>query len=59
MNATGEAGRRGEGIRSDLWVGIELRKAGGIDLELTSRVEPYFGEAIRQQVVGVLLSSGV
>jgi citrate lyase subunit beta/citryl-CoA lyase len=54
MSATGEAGRRGEKIRSDVWVGIALRKTGGIDLELRSRVEPYFGEAIRRQVEDVL-----
>jgi citrate lyase subunit beta/citryl-CoA lyase len=59
MNATGEAGRRGEGIRSDVWVGIETRGAGGIDLELSSRVEPYFGEAIRRQVLGILKTVGI
>jgi citrate lyase subunit beta/citryl-CoA lyase len=59
MSGTGEAGRRGEKIRSDVWVGIELRKSGGIDLELKSRVEPYFGEAIRLQVQDVLNTVGV
>jgi len=59
MSATGEAGRRGEGIRSDIWVGIELRSAGGIDLELTSRVEPYYGDAIRRQVLEVLETVGI
>lgn len=59
MSATGEAGRRGEKIRSDVWVAIALRKTGGVDLELKSRVEPYFGEAIRGQVEGVLKTLGV
>jgi citrate lyase subunit beta/citryl-CoA lyase len=59
MSGTGEAGRRGETIRSDVWVGIALRKTGGIDLELRSRVEPYFGEAIRRQVEDVLETLGV
>ena len=59
MSATGEAGRRGEKIRSDVWVGIELRKTGGIDLELKSRVEPYFGDSIRRQVHDVLTTLGI
>jgi citrate lyase subunit beta/citryl-CoA lyase len=59
MSGTGEAGRRGEKIRSDVWVGIELRKSGGINLELKSRVEPYFGEALRLQVHDVLKAVGV
>jgi citrate lyase subunit beta/citryl-CoA lyase len=59
MSATGEAGRRGETIRSDVWVAVALRETGGIELELESRVEPYFGEAIRRQVQDVLKSMGV
>jgi citrate lyase gamma subunit len=46
----GAAGRRGEGIRSDLWVSVETRRSGGLKLQLTSRVELYYGEAIREQV---------
>jgi len=59
MSATGEAGRRGETIRSDVWVAVALRETGGIELELESRVAPYFGEAIRRQVQEVLKSLGV
>ena len=59
MSATGEAGRRGETIRSDVWVAVALRETGGIELELESRVAPYFGEAIRRQVQDVLKSLGV
>jgi citrate lyase subunit beta/citryl-CoA lyase len=55
----GTAGRRGEEIRSDLWVQLELKEAGGIELALGSRVEPYFGEAIRAQVKEVLNTLGV
>jgi citrate lyase subunit beta/citryl-CoA lyase len=59
MSATVGAGRRGDAIRSDLWVGIELREAGGIELELQSRVEPYFGDAIRRQARELLAELGV
>ena len=55
----GTAGRRGEGVRSDLWVGVELRDTGGIELDLQSKVEPYYGEAIRRQVGEVLAALGV
>ncbi|MEJ2342474.1 MAG: aldolase/citrate lyase family protein [Gemmatimonadales bacterium] len=55
----GSAGRRGEGIRSDLWVQLEARSRGGIELDLRSRVEAYYGDAIRAQVEGVLATLGV
>lgn len=55
----GSAGRHGEGIRSDVWVELQLRERGGIELELRSRVEPYYGEAIRAQVAEVLAALGV
>jgi len=57
--AEGEAGRKGEGVRSDLHVTLELRPKGGIDLELSSRVEPYYGESIRAQVASVLQALGI
>ncbi len=49
-----EAGRRGEGIRSDLWVGLAPGESGGLRIDLRSRVEPYYGDAIREQVTTVL-----
>jgi citrate lyase subunit beta/citryl-CoA lyase len=55
----GAAGRRGDGVRSDLWVDLELRDAGGIVVDLTSRVDAYFGDAIRSQVTTLLEALGV
>lgn len=55
----GTAGRRGDGVRSDVWVGIELRGSGGVEIELASRVEPYYGDAIREQVAGLAASLGL
>ncbi len=46
----GEAGRAGTDVRSDLRVVFEERPGGGIEIELHSRVEPYYGDAIRAQV---------
>jgi citrate lyase subunit beta/citryl-CoA lyase len=56
---TGEAGRRGDGIRSDVWVSIAPADGGGIALELSSKVEPYFGDALRAQLDGLLATLGV
>jgi len=55
----GEAGRAGGDVRSDLHVSFEERTSGGVEIELRSRVELYYGEAIRGQVRDVLHALGV
>jgi citrate lyase subunit beta/citryl-CoA lyase len=55
----GEAGRQGDEGRSDLHVRIEARTEGGIDLELRSKVAPYYGDAIREQAAAVFRDLGV
>jgi citrate lyase subunit beta / citryl-CoA lyase len=55
----GEAGHSGADIRSDLHVRIEPRERGGIDIELESRVKPYYGDSIRRQAEDVLEALGV
>ena len=55
----GTAGRQGDQVRSDLWVAIEPRTAGGIALELESKVAPYYGEALGTQVETLLGRLGV
>ena len=55
----GEAGRAGSDVRSDLHVSFEQRSSGGIDIQLRSRVDLYYGEVIRQQVREVLGALGV
>jgi citrate lyase subunit beta/citryl-CoA lyase len=57
-SGVGSAGPEGVDVRSDLHVQIELRDSGGIDLDLTSRVEPYYGESIRQQARSTLAALG-
>src|SRR5271157_3220753 len=54
-----EAGRAGGDVRSDLNVSFEERAGGGIEIQLRSRVELYYGEVIRQQVRNVLQALGV
>lgn len=55
----GEAGHSGTDIRSDVQVRIEPRERGGIGIELESRVQPYYGTAIRRQSEEVLEALGV
>lgn len=57
--ATGEAGRRGEEIRSDLWVRVETRDGGGLSVDLESKVASYYGDAIREQAKTLLAACGV
>lgn len=57
--SAGEAGHCGAEIRSDLQVRIEPRQHGGIEVELKSRVEPYYGDSIRRQAEEVLEALGV
>lgn len=54
-----EAGRLGKDVRSDLHVSFEPRAAGGIEIELQSRVAIYYGENIRRQVAEVLAQLGI
>lgn len=55
----GEAGRAGSDVRSDLRVIFEERRAGGIKVELQSRVDLYYGDVIRLQATNVLHALGV
>ena len=55
----GEAGHCGPGIRSDVYVRVEPRKRGGIEIEVRSRVKAYYGDSIRRQAEEVLEALGV
>ena len=59
LTRTGEAGRSGQDVRSDLRVVVEPRASGGIELDLVSRVVLYYGEAIRKQALETLRELGV
>lgn len=54
-----EAGRCGPDVRSDLRVRIEHPEHGGIEIELHSRVQPYYGESIRRLADTVLEELGI
>jgi citrate lyase subunit beta/citryl-CoA lyase len=50
MSRVGEAGKREAGVRSDCWISVELRDAGGIAIALKSKVRALYGEAIEAQL---------
>jgi citrate lyase subunit beta / citryl-CoA lyase len=54
-----EAGRLGADVRSDLHVAFESREAGGIEVEVQSRVKALYGAAIEAQAREVLSALGV
>lgn len=56
---TGEAGHCGPEIRSDVHVRVEPRDRGGLQIELESRVNAYYGDSIRKQAEEVLEALGV
>lgn len=55
----GEAGRCAADVRSDLQVRIEPCERGGIEVDLKSRVAPYYGDSIRRQSEEVLEALGI
>lgn len=59
VKSRSEAGRSGPDVRSDLRMVFEPRDAGGIEIELQSRVAAYYGDSIRVQAQQVLAELGV
>ncbi|HYW69179.1 MAG TPA: aldolase/citrate lyase family protein [bacterium] len=59
MSAIGQAGRRGDKVRSDCWISVELKDAGGIEISLKSRVQSMYGDSIRKSVTDGLDLLGI
>jgi len=59
VRQTGKAGRKGDDVRSDVWVAFERRESGGIDVDLESRVEAYYGESIRDGASAMVAAAGI
>lgn len=53
------AGRMDDTVRSDCYVEVEVMQAGGITLNLESKVESLYGDAIRLQLTQICASLGV
>ncbi len=48
------SGRRGKDVRSDCYVEIQRKRSGGIQIQLTSKVESLYGASIKELVRQVL-----
>ncbi len=57
--ARGEAGRKGDDVRSDVHVVVETLDGDGIGIDLKSRVKAYYGESILGEIGSVLLALGM
>ncbi len=55
----GAAGRQGDKVRSDLYVVFERTAEGGIEIELSSKVGLYYGDAIETQARETLAGLGI
>ena len=59
LTCMAEAGRSGKDIRSDVRVVLEPRDAGGLEIELVSRVALYYGNDIRRRAAESLQQLGI
>jgi len=59
MKQSAITGNKGDRIRSDCQVKLQLFEKGGISIRLQSKVERMFGDQIRQQALEVLEALGV
>ncbi|MCP4313911.1 MAG: HpcH/HpaI aldolase/citrate lyase family protein [Bacteroidetes bacterium] len=59
MKQTAITGNKGDRVRSDCQVTLQLPEKGGISITLKSKVEAMFGEQIRQQAEEVLKTLGI
>ena len=59
MKQTAITGNKGDRIRSDCQVKLQLQEKGGISIKLQSKVERMFGEQIREQAHEVLEALGI
>jgi citrate lyase subunit beta/citryl-CoA lyase len=57
--AIGEAGRKGDDVRSDLHVTVEVSNSGGLEIEIASKVAAFYGSSIRQLAERVAQSFGL
>ncbi len=58
MSQRGESGMQGDDVRSDCHVVIESRAAGGLKVDMTSKVEAFYGTSIREAIDDVLGTLG-
>jgi citrate lyase subunit beta/citryl-CoA lyase len=57
--STAAAGRRGDRVRSDIWVSLELRNEGALEIDCFSRAGDAACDSIRAQIPALLEALGV
>ena len=59
MSVSGQAGRRGKGVRSDCFVTFEPGSEGGIVVDLASKVDSMYGPSIHKMAARIVESLGI
>ena len=59
VTGSGEAGRPGDDVRSDLHAGVDLTEAGGIEVEVVSKVGSLYADSIGDTVRATLRGLGI
>ena len=50
LSSKSSAGKRGDQIRSDCYIELEIKRSGGIRIEMKSKVESMYGDSIKAQI---------
>jgi citrate lyase subunit beta / citryl-CoA lyase len=53
------AGRRGDQVRGDVWMGFVPANSGGLQLDFHSKLESMYGERTRELLLGLCAEAGV
>lgn len=59
MPQSAQAGRQGKDVRSDCWIRFEIRKSGGIQVNLSSKVKLMYGKSIEKLILKALEFFGI
>jgi len=59
MGGIATAGNKGKGVHSDCFVTLEIVDAGGIELQVESKVAVMYGDMIREQALEILNFFGI
>ncbi len=54
MATVAQVGNKGQGIRSDCFITLELTSSGGVKIDLQSKVKPLYGDRIEALVKDIL-----